>query len=115
MNEQEKCICPFCSGSFIPEAGLTADEYLAIGMIKTYGEMQRKNTGENPLPCPRCGCGDMSPVLENNALSRIADVYICDLCGMEEAIRAATLDTQSLKQWHFIIGMNKLINKKGET
>lgn len=39
------------------------------------------------LPCPRCGRYRMdtnSPA--RNALSRYADVYICDDCGTEEAM-----------------------------
>lgn len=38
------------------------------------------------LPCPRCGCLTMKESLTTNAFSRRADVYICDSCGMEEAI-----------------------------
>lgn len=36
--------------------------------------------------CPRCGRETMKPKLHTNALSRRADVYICDECGMSEAI-----------------------------
>ena len=36
--------------------------------------------------CPRCGRDTMKPKLHTNALSRRADVYICDECGMSEAI-----------------------------
>jgi len=36
--------------------------------------------------CPRCGKDTMKENLITNALSRHADLYICDACGMEEAI-----------------------------
>ena len=36
--------------------------------------------------CPRCGRDTMKENLITNALSRHADIYICDECGIEEAI-----------------------------
>lgn len=38
------------------------------------------------LPCPRCGLLRMKEDLYSNAFSRRADVYVCDPCGMEEAL-----------------------------
>ena len=38
------------------------------------------------IPCPRCGNYTMKGRITTNALSRRADIYICDLCGMQEAI-----------------------------
>ena len=38
------------------------------------------------MPCPRCGKVAMKSNLYENALSRRADIYICDKCGMEEAL-----------------------------
>lgn len=37
--------------------------------------------------CPRCGHLTIKDRLATNALSRHADVYICDACGMDEAVR----------------------------
>ncbi len=37
--------------------------------------------------CPRCGMATVKPKTATNALSRHADVYICDECGTDEAIR----------------------------
>ena len=31
--------------------------------------------------CPRCGKDTMKPDLHTNALSRHADLYVCDKCG----------------------------------
>lgn len=38
------------------------------------------------LPCPRCGRMTMKDNLNTNALSRRADIYICDRCGTAEAL-----------------------------
>lgn len=39
------------------------------------------------LPCPRCGKDTMDPEnVMRNAYSRHADIYICDQCGLEEAL-----------------------------
>ena len=37
--------------------------------------------------CPRCGRMTVKDRLHTNALSRYADVYICDACGTDEALR----------------------------
>ena len=37
--------------------------------------------------CPRCGHERMNKKPVRNALSRYAHVYICDECGMDEALR----------------------------
>lgn len=49
--------------------------------------------------CPRCGCLTVKDRLATNALSRHADVYICDTCGMDEAIRDMKGDAMPLKDW----------------
>lgn len=41
------------------------------------------------MPCPRCGKLQMKLPSTHNAWSRYADVYICDNCGMDEALRDA--------------------------
>ena len=40
----------------------------------------RQQAGEH-MPCPRCGKDTMKPDLHTNALSRHADLFICDQCG----------------------------------
>ncbi len=37
--------------------------------------------------CPRCGRMSVKERLHTNAWSRHADVYVCDACGTDEAIR----------------------------
>ena len=47
----------------------------------------RQQAGEH-MPCPRCGKDTMKPELHTNALSRHADLYVCDQCGTAEAMLA---------------------------
>ena len=46
----------------------------------------RQEAGEH-MPCPRCGEDRMKEPVQTNALSRVADVYVCDDCGTAEAMR----------------------------
>ena len=52
--------------------------------IEEYAKMQEAQYG-----CPRCG-REMKEKLHTNALSRQIDIMVCDRCGMEEALIAAT-------------------------
>lgn len=49
--------------------------------------------------CPRCGRMTVKDRLHTNALSRYADIYICDMCGMDEAIKDTTGQALPLKEW----------------
>lgn len=49
--------------------------------------------------CPRCGHLTVKDRLTTNALSRHADVYICDACGMDEAVRDMKGCALPLKDW----------------
>ena len=49
--------------------------------------------------CPRCGRKTMKPDLYTNALSRAADIMVCDTCGMDEAKLAFMGSPTSLYQW----------------
>ncbi len=49
--------------------------------------------------CPRCGRNTMKPDLYTNALSRLADIMICDECGMDEAKLAFMRSPGTLYQW----------------
>lgn len=50
------------------------------------GLMPLQNEGGH-FPCPRCGHYRMNDKPVRNALSRYAKVYICDQCGLDEAMR----------------------------
>ena len=49
--------------------------------------------------CPRCGRLTVKERLTTNALSRHADVYICDACGNDEAVREMKEEPLLLKDW----------------
>ena len=54
-------------------------------LLESLGDLQKDGTVAG-FPCPRCGRNTMKQVLVQNALSRYANVYICDDCGTDEAI-----------------------------
>lgn len=45
----------------------------------------RQLAGER-MPCPRCGRDTLKPKLHANAISRHADLYVCEECGTAEAL-----------------------------
>lgn len=49
--------------------------------------------------CPRCGRLTMKERVATNALSRSADVYICDECGADEALRDWGGNPMPLEEW----------------
>jgi len=51
--------------------------------------------------CPRCGEERMRDVPTHNCLSRQADVYVCEVCGAEEAIYAMKGTPLPLDYWHY--------------
>lgn len=52
--------------------------------------------------CPRCGQCRMDERPARNALSRAADIQICDACGMDEAIRAYTGEELPIREWAIV-------------
>lgn len=71
------------------------DEEL-VKIIERFAEIQR----EGFFPCPRCGRYRMDrtdPI--RNALSRHAEIQVCDPCGTEEAILDFTGSPMPLKDW----------------
>ena len=61
----------------------------------------RQDAGESML-CPRCGRKSMKLPHHTNALSREADVYVCDNCGTNEALRAMMNNPLPLSAWAFV-------------
>ena len=55
----------------------------------------------NPLRCPRCGSHSIRNPLIHNALSRHADVYICNDCGVNEMVRDLNKNPLPLTEWFF--------------
>ena len=58
----------------------------------------RQQAGEH-MPCPRCGKDTMKPDLHTNALSRHADLFICDQCGTAEAMLDFMNNPLPLTMW----------------
>lgn len=53
------------------------------------------------MPCPRCGKLTMDDQPVRNALSRHATVYVCNACGMDEAMRDYARTVLPLEKWAF--------------
>ena len=51
------------------------------------------------MMCPRCGMDAMKEPVHTNALSRSADVYVCDACGTTEAVLAHMKQDTPLFLW----------------
>ncbi len=58
----------------------------------------RQESGEYTL-CPRCGRDTMKHNLYTNALSRRADIQVCDACGVSEAKLDFMQNPESLYTW----------------
>lgn len=58
----------------------------------------RQQAGEY-MACPRCGMDVMKTPVHTNALSRAADIYICDACGSTEAMLAYMHQSSPLSGW----------------
>ena len=58
----------------------------------------RQQAGEHML-CPRCGADTMKEPVCTNALSRVADLYVCDSCGTAEAMLAFMKQDYPLTSW----------------
>lgn len=63
--------------------------------IGRFAPLQRKYN----WPCPRCGQWTMNSDPIRNALSRRAQIYICDQCGTEEALEDFTGMIRPLSSW----------------
>ena len=53
---------------------------------RALGDLKARQSAGEHMPCPRCGRDTMKENIHTNALSRYADIYICDACGTEEAL-----------------------------
>lgn len=63
----------------------------------------RFDHGPEHRTCMRCG-GQMRECLEDNALSRAMDVYVCPECGTDEGIRDACGDVLPVSEWYIVKG-----------
>ena len=99
MSDNIACDCPLCSQAFVSADGSTPVEFLADGIIKLYAQMQTKDR----LPCPRCGCSRMAISVFKNALSRHAEIYVCDVCGNDEAVRVFKGQVLPITEWAVVV------------
>lgn len=70
----------------------------ARSLIERFSEKQQRGH----FACPRCGIYAMSSKVTRNALSRRADVYICDTCGTYEALEDVTGRQMPLTEWAIV-------------
>lgn len=73
------------------------EETLARILISEFAEKQQGGH----FACPRCGKMTMdAESVTRNALSRRASVYVCDICGTEEAIEdMGAMSKLPLREW----------------
>jgi superfamily II helicase len=90
--------CPLCKGEFNPPQDVTPQNHLAKGVIETYRAIQEKSDGSTVPPCPRCGMR-MNACLDNNAKSRHEEIFICEKCGEDEALREHRNEILPISEW----------------
>jgi len=67
--------------------------------INALADLRARQQNDEPMPCPRCGKDTMNPSIFRNALSRHADIYICDECGNSEALLDFMQNPLPLDEW----------------
>lgn len=68
----------------------------ALSLIERFSENQQGGH----FACPRCGRMTMNAEgVTRNALSRRIDVYVCDACGMHEALEDMADSISPLTSW----------------
>ena len=71
-------------------------EYLSKAIIEQFAEKQQGGH----FACPRCGRMTMNAEsVTRNALSRRIDIYVCDACGMYEALEDMADSRMPLSSW----------------
>lgn len=77
-------------------------------LVESLLPLQEDNSDPYVFPCPRCGHDQMDHNPVRNALSRRAKVYICDKCGMDEAMRdMAEMPPLPFTQWGMVLGFEE--------
>ena len=113
---EKRCNCPLCGQGFTPADGLTSLEHLARGVIQVFSELQAKHDvlpiPEASLPCPRCGEYRMLEKAPRNALSRQAKIYVCPICGTDEAYRAYIGEALPIAEWWAV---RELLNRNEQS
>ena len=66
-------------------------------------DLKARQDKKERMPCPRCGRDEMNEDVHRNALSRHADIYVCDNCGTAEAMLIFMNNPLPLTQWNCIL------------
>ena len=66
---------------------------------KALGDLKARQDAGEHMPCPRCGRDTMKENIHTNALSRHADIYICDACGTAEALLKFISNPLPVTEW----------------
>ena len=66
---------------------------------KALGDLKARQDADEHMTCPRCGQDTMKENIYTNALSRHADIYICDACGTEEALLKFMSNPLPMREW----------------
>jgi len=69
---------------------------------KALGDWKARQDADEHMTCPRCGQDTMKENIYTNALSRHADIYICDACGMEEAMLKFMSNPLPMREWAYL-------------
>lgn len=77
---------------------MTYREDQARALIERFAEKQQGGH----FACPRCGRMSMSNEAKRNALSRRANVYVCDTCGLQEALEDMVDSISPLTSWAIV-------------
>lgn len=77
---------------------MTDREDQARALIERFAEKQQGGH----FACPRCGRMTMSGDAKRNALSRRASVYVCDTCGLQEALEDMVDSVSPLTSWAIV-------------
>ena len=66
---------------------------------KRLADLKASQLAGEHLPCPRCGRETMKEAVCTNALSRHADIFICDQCGTDEAMLDFMQNPLPIEDW----------------
>lgn len=74
-------------------------EAQAKALLELFAGKQR----DGYFACPRCGRMTMNKEsVTRNALSRRADIHVCDACGMDEALEDMNDSRMPLTAWAIV-------------
>lgn len=66
---------------------------------KALGDLKAQQDAGEHMPCPRCGRDTMKECVHTNALSRHANIHICEACGTEEAMLKFMHNPLPMREW----------------